>query len=82
MVATELGRSEALSGKSFHPDDGESIHRAAKFCGRGIQISYDMPELIAIAGRQRSDVTFLPSKAGEVSPSYGDGRVLSRKRDF
>src|SRR5262250_3326305 len=25
MVATELGRSEALSGKSFHPDDGESI---------------------------------------------------------
>src|SRR5262249_46694592 len=34
MVATELGRSEALSGKSFHPDDGESIHRVrATGCG-------------------------------------------------
>jgi hypothetical protein len=25
MVATELGRSEALSEESFHPDDGESM---------------------------------------------------------
>src|SRR5262249_42280119 len=74
MVATELGRSEALSGKSFHPDDGESIHRAAKFCGRGIQISYDVPKLIAIAGRQRERRHF------PLQQSRGGVAVIRRRR--
>src|SRR5260370_40874602 len=36
VVATDLGRSEALSWKSFHPGWGESIHRRGRiFYGSG-----------------------------------------------
>src|SRR5262252_9500501 len=49
MVATELGRSEALSEESFHPGDSESIHGGGKIFSVDIQISYDVPERISIA---------------------------------
>src|SRR5262245_52289730 len=35
VVATELGRSEALSWESFHPGLGESIHRRGKIIAAG-----------------------------------------------